>query len=198
MSSITAGGNTNDSPSRYGSRPARMAFLSWLRQSCDYSVRACLLKDHLLFGGFKIVVVPELFAGTIFVKWSNAFVGHQVRTASACGSAMPCRGRSFLQGPHQRPGSLMSPPTKMVPSYMESPRFLPALPHTTMRPRCIMKPDNAPVSPPTRMVPPFWSMPVREPTDAHADQIAATNGRAEGRTGVLFDTTRARHHVLGT
>ena len=36
----------------------------------------------------------------------------------------------------------MLPPMKMVPSYMESPRFLPALPQTTMRPRCIMKPDK--------------------------------------------------------
>ena len=47
---------------------------------------------------------------------------------------------------------------------MESPRFLPALPQITMRPRCIMKPVKAPVSPPTMMVPPFMSMPVREPT----------------------------------
>ena len=33
-----------------------------------------------------------------------------------------------------------------------------------MRPRCIMKPQNAPARPPMMIVPPFMSMPTRAPT----------------------------------
>ena len=79
---------------------------------------------------------------------------------------------------------------------MESPRFLPALPQITMRPRCIMKPVNEPVSPPTMMVPPFWSMPVRAPTEPLQTRSPPRMRRAELRAGILLDEDGAGQHVL--
>ena len=52
----------------------------------------------------------------------------------------------------------------IVPSYIESPKFIPTSPRIIILPLCIIKPVKAPASPPTMIVPPFMSIPVLAPT----------------------------------